>query len=70
MQTEIKFLRIFTRIQEGEEFLQSIIVYMKRPHTCKDIDMGNGQGKTVVTSWKHYLCINLWFINFKFGWIK
>ena len=43
---------------------------MKRPYNSKDVDMGNGQGKTIIDSWKCYVRINLWLITINFNWIK
>lgn len=70
MNTNIKVIRVFSKSDEHEELKYSIIAYMKRPYTSKDVDMGNGQGKTIIDSWKYYLRINLWLITINFTWIK
>ena len=70
MNTDIKVIRIFSKSDEDEEFKYSIIACMKRPYTSKNVDMGNGQGKTIIDSWKYYWRINLWLITINFTWIK
>lgn len=66
----IKCIRVFSKSDENEEFKFSIIAYMKRPYTSTNVDMGNGQDKTIIDSWKYYLRINLWLIIINFTWIK
>ena len=66
---KIKVIRLFSSAKELEEFKYCFVAHMKRPHALKNVDMGNGQGKTIVDSWQHYVRINLWLIEFNFDWI-
>ena len=66
---QLKVIRLFSISKENEEFKYSVVVYMKRPYTFKKANEWNGKGKTTIDSWKHYVRINLWLIEFNFDWL-
>ena len=70
MKIKIQCTKVFTKVEGGESCNTSIIVHSKHPYCQENIDMGHGQGKTIVTQWEHWLHVNLWLIEFNIGWIK
>lgn len=64
----IKFRKLYCRLEEGEFSLHSFITFKKIPLEYKNIDMGNGKGKTVVSKYSCILIIDLYIFVLKFKW--
>lgn len=70
MKTKIQLIKLFTKVEEGDQFRPSLITYSKRPYELKNVNVGNGLGNEVVTKSEHWLHVKLWLIEFNISWIK
>lgn len=64
----IKFLSLYSRIEEMGAYKESLIAFQSFPYEWKTVDRGNGLAESVVTKYEYRLRINLWLIILDFKW--